>query len=201
MAAQWYDFHLHVERRAVRPFQTDDDDLCGFDSYDLEVGKRIRGWDSNACLRSTRRKFDGVPDDVLLEHLAVPTLSRRLRDALKRSHVGSKDLQYLPVHVFRFTGEELEGYAFANVITRISALDFDASEGLWLDDNSQVDPHTGKVRVNGILRAALLREKLEGHDVVRLVEFFPPVFVSERFVDVYRAGNFTGATFTPVIMM
>ena len=43
-----------------------------------------------------------------------------------------------------------------------------------------------------------LKGPLKGHDVVRLLEFFPPVFVTERFAEVFRNGGFTGATLTPV---
>lgn len=202
MCAQWYDLVLAAEERAARPFQTEVEDLCGFDSYDLEIGKRIRGWNRNAWLRSKRRKDDGVPDDILLEHLGIPTFSRRLRNALKKAGVGTKDIQYLPVHVFKSTGEEIEGYAFANVITRILALDYDRTDWgpLPPDEEEGIDPNTGKPEVQAIWRAAFKRSKLRGHDVIRLVEFFPPVFVSERFAEVYRLGSFTGATLKPVIM-
>jgi hypothetical protein len=202
MSAHWYDLALYVKKRKVRPFQTEDEDLCGFDSYDLEIGKRIRGWNPNASLRSKRRKNDGVPDDVLLEHLGVPTFSRRLRDALKNAGVGKKDLQFLPVRVFKSTKKELEGYAFANVVTRIAALEYNRTDWgpLPPDEEEGIDPDTGKPKVQAIRRAALVAAKLKGHDVIRLVEFFPPVFVSERFAEVFRDGNFTGATLTPVIM-
>ncbi len=202
MALQWYKLAFYVEKRLVRPFQADAEDLCGFDEDDLVVGKRIRGWNTNACLRSTRRRYDGVPDDVLSEHLGIPTFSQQLRDALKQARVGISDLQYLPVHVYKSTGEELHGYAFANVVTCVAALNYDATDwgGLPPDEDEGIDPNTGRPRVQAIWRAALIGKKLKGHDIVRLVEFFPPVFVSQRFHDVYVEGGFTGATLTPVIM-
>jgi hypothetical protein len=204
MAAQWYDLHLHVKKRVVRPFLTDveGEDLCGFTSYDLRIGKRIRGWNLNASLRSISRKDDGVPDDVLKVHLHVPTFSQRLCDALKKAGVAVADIQYLPVHVYKSTGEELEGYAFANVITRVAALNYDSTDwgDLPPDEEEGIDPNTGKPEVQAIWRAALIGRKLKGHDMIRLLEFWPPVYVSERFADVYRAGNFTGATLTPVVV-
>jgi hypothetical protein len=204
MTAQWYDFALHVEKRVARPFRTDVDgeDLHGFKSYDLQVGKRLRNWDPNACLRSISEEDDGEPDDVLLEHLKVPTFSRRLHEALSSAGVGGKDIQYLPVRVFRSTGEELEGYAFANVITRVAALDYEATDwgALPPDPDEGIDPNTGRPAVQAIWRAALIEASLKGHDIIRLVEFFPPVFVSERFAEIFRDGEFTGATLTPVIM-
>ena len=205
MTVEWYDLALHVVN--VRPFvvhrfETEDDDLYGFNGGHLSLGNRIHDWNPNTWIRSKHRKYDGVPDDILSVHLGVPTFSRRLREALERADVGRKDVQYLPVHVFKSTGEELEGYAFANVITRIKALDYDRTDWgpLPPDPEEGVDPDTGKPEVQAIWCAALKEAKLKGHDIIRLVEFFPPVYVSERFADVYRNGNFTGATLTPVIM-
>ncbi|MCX7428768.1 MAG: hypothetical protein NTW96_24470 [Planctomycetia bacterium] len=200
MSHQWYDFDSHPEKRIVRHFQADEDDLCGRNDYDLKIGKLIRGWDPKSRLFSTRRKYDGVPDDVLSECLDIPTFSRRLRDALKKASVGTGDIQYLPVHVFKSTGEEIEGYAFANVLTRIAALDYDATDyGPMPPEESDIDPETGKPRVQFLWRAALIGSRLEGHDIIRLREFFPSVFVSERFAEVYHNGDFTGASFTSVI--
>ena len=161
MTVRWYDLSFHMENVrpfVVRPFQTGDEDLYGLVGCHLKLGDRIQDWNANAWIRSRRRKDDGVPDDILAEHLDVPTFSRRLRDALKKARVGIKDLQYLPVHVFKSTGEELEGYAFANVITRIKALDYDRTDWgpLPPDPEVGIDPATGKLKVNGIWRAALI---------------------------------------------
>lgn len=202
MASQWYDLSLHVERRTVRPLETGEENLCGYLGCHLKFGSPIHDWNPNAWLRSQSVEDDGNPDDILLEHLGVPTFSRRLRHALERAGVGQEDIQYLPVHVFKSTGEELEGYAFANVIARVDALDYQRTDWgpLPPDPNEGIDPDTGKPQVHAIWRAGLIEARLEGHDVIRLVEFFPPVYVSERFADVYRDGNFTGATLTRVIM-
>ncbi len=200
MNTQWYDFALHVEKRLAPPFQAAEDDLIGFNGGHLMLGNRIRDWNGNAWIRSKRGDDDGVPDDVLSEHLGVPTFSKRLRDALKVAGVGTEDLQYLPVNVFTSTGDVLPGYAFANVLTRVKALDYARTDWgpLPPDPEEGIDPNTGKPRVQAIWRAALVRANLRGHDVIRLAEFFPPVYVSERFADVYRDGDFTGATLTPV---
>ena len=205
MTVQWYELALHVEDVrpfVVRRFQTEDEDLFGLVGCHLCLGDRIQDWNAHSWIRSKHRKYEGVPDDILAEHLNVPTFSHRLREALERAGVGRKDVQYLPIHVLKSTGEELEGYAFANVITRIKALDYDRTDWgpLPPDPEEGIDPATGKLKVNGIWRAALIEAKLKGHDLVRLVEFFPPVYVSERFADVFRDGNFTGATLAPAIM-
>jgi hypothetical protein len=134
--------------------------------------------------------------------MGVPIFSQRLRDALQRARVATKDIQYLPIHVFRSTGEEVEGYTIANVIARVPALNYDLTDWgpLPPDEKEGIDPRTGRPQVQAIWRAALQSTKLKGHDMIRLVEFWPPVLVSHRFADVYREGHFTGATLTPVIM-
>jgi len=202
VSTQWYDFALHVEKRIVRPLETEEDELFGFNGGHLIMGNHIRDWNANAWIRSKRRRDDGVPDDVLSEHLGVPTFSQRFRDALRKARVGERDVQYLPVHVYKSTGEELKGYAFANIVARVRALDYARTDWgpLPPDPDEGIDPNTGKPEVQVIWHAALIESSLIGHDIIRLVEFFAPVYVSQRFADVYRSGNFTGATLTPVVM-
>ena len=64
--------------------------------------------------------------------------------------------------------------------------------------DDRIDPLTQLPKVAGIWTAALKARCIEGHDIIRLLEYFPPIFVSERFVDVFRQGNCTGATFSEV---
>jgi hypothetical protein len=204
VTSQWYDLSWHEDAvDGSRYFQTSDEDLYGTHECELQLGKQICGWNVKSWIRSKRRRDDGVPDDILCDHLGVPTFSRRFRNALNKAHVGTKDIQYLPVHVFKSTGEELSGYSFANVITRIQALDYDRTDWgpLPPDPEEPIDPMTGKLKVQAIWKAALIESRLRGHDIIRLVEFFPCVYVSERFADAYRDGKFTGATFTPVTMV
>lgn len=177
--------------------EIDEGDLFGRDDSDLELGKRLRKWDQRTYLRSSSPNGDGTPDDVLCTHLGAPVFSPRLQEAMAEANVGQRDLQYLPVHVYLSTGKEIEGFAFANVITRIKALDYDNSEMLWLDDDN-IDPATGKPEVLGVWTVALKAKALKGHDAIRLTEYFPNFLVSERFVDVFKKGEFTGASFHPV---
>lgn len=106
---------------------TSERDLLGFDSYDLETGKHIPDWNPNAFLRSASPKHDGDPEDVLADALGVPVFSARLREALHGAGIAPNDLQYLPVRVFKSTGEEVKGFAFANVISRVAAVDYEHS--------------------------------------------------------------------------
>jgi hypothetical protein len=137
---------------------------------------------------------DGAADDLLANSLGWPILSRRLRECLSKNDVGTSDIQYLPVRIARSTGEELPGFEVANVITRIAALDRENSFLLTVRED-EIDPATGGPRVTGIGKAALKSAMLGGHSVIRLVEFFPPIFVSQDFVTIFKDGMFTGATF------
>lgn len=196
----WYKVMLLVEEYEDehRPHLfANEDDLHGFTSYDLEQGSAINGWDADSWLRSARLEYeDGPAYDMLASSLHLPIFSLRLQRALDRSGCAVKDLQYLPINVFKSTGEQVRGFAIANVITRIKALDHDNCFLLELDD--EIDPLTGTNHVHSVGRFALRAAPLAGHDIIRLVEFWPPVFVSERFKRVFDEGGFTGATFSPV---
>jgi len=92
----------------------------------------------------------------------------------------------------------IKGYAIVNVVTRIPALDFERC--FLLDQNdSVIDPLTGRPDVTGIGKIALKANALKGHDLIRLLEFFPPVLVSQRFAEVFRIGKFTGATLNQLL--
>ena len=44
----------------------------------------------------------------------------------------------------------------------------------------------------------LIKEKLEGFDVIRLKEYNQRFFVSEKFVEVFEKNHFTGYSFKEV---
>jgi hypothetical protein len=172
------------------------EELFGIDSYDLKIGRRIDNWNPQSFLQSSDIEDDGTPDDYL-PGLGLPILSPRFRAALETNRIGIADIQYLPIRVFQSTREEVHGFSVANVLTRVPALNREHSVMLDEDEN-EIDPLTNAPVVRGIWRAALNAEPLRGHDVIRLTEFWAPVFVSERFADVFRSGKFTGATLTQV---
>jgi hypothetical protein len=115
----WYDMIFGFDNRSGRHFLADGDELFGHDLFDLSDGTVIANWNSKSLLRSTKREYDGPPDDILENSLVVPVFSARLRASLAQGGVGGGDLQYLPIRVFQSTGEELPGFAVANVVTRI----------------------------------------------------------------------------------
>jgi hypothetical protein len=199
MTTKWFDLSIGDENRVSKPLIVTEENLHGVDYYDLKLGKRLESWKSESSIKSESTKHDGIPDDFLAESLGVPILSHRLRSALERADVGIEDIQYLPIRVFQSTGDEVHGFAIANVISRVRALDYEQSTMLDLDEH-KIDPLTGQREVLSVWKAALKGNALDGYDVIRLTEFFPAIFVSRRFVDVVREGNFTGATFIQVLV-
>src|SRR6188768_3200362 len=76
MPQKWFSLVFGDENRVERPLQTSEDELYGRDYFDLKQGKRISNWNPKSTLRSTSREDDGDPDDILCEHLRIPTLSQ-----------------------------------------------------------------------------------------------------------------------------
>ncbi len=194
----WYQMSLGDANRVPRPFIATAADFGGRDWLELYAGRRIEAWEPASRLRSCKPEHDGDPDDVLANAFGIPVFSPQLRSALAAAAVAEDDIQYLPVRVARSTGEEVDGFAISNVVSRLQALDARrCAWGLELSYN-ETDPLTGKPKVRGIRRAALKAALLGGHGVIRLLEFFPPLYVSESFVTAFDNGGFTGATFVPV---
>jgi hypothetical protein len=195
----WYRLSKsYDENRVKHPLQTSEDELFGVTPFELQQGRRIENWNPNSSLRSASPADDGEPDDVVCESLGLPTFSGRLQKALREAGIGINDIQYLPIRLFQSTGEEIKGFAIANVVTRLEALDRERC--VLLGEGAQIDPLTGKPAVTSIGRIALQGAALQEHDVVRLAEFFPPVLVSERFAKLFHEGEFTGAILTPLLV-
>ena len=191
----WYGLRLFADNRVQFPFQSTLEDFMGVEVHALEIGQHLYGWDPHSWVRSESPENDGDPEDVLGEHLGLPIFSGRLRQGL--ANVGMGDIQYLPIKVFRSTGEEIHGFEIANVITKVPALDYENSEMLS-SSKEMIDPLTNRPKVTGFWQAALHSTPLTGHDIIRLVEFGSAVFVSERFAEGFRRGKFTGADLVPV---
>ena len=190
----WYQLISGEENRVPNFFMATQEETFGRRSIAPQIGKTIDDWNVETHLWSDEPEWDGMPDDMLANALGWPIFSQRLRSVLAHGEIGTRDIQYLPIQVTRSTGEELPGFAVANIITRLPALDRDHSFMLSVD-HDEIDPLTGMPNVSGIGKAALKSDLLHGHDVIRLLEFFPSVFVSERFVKIFNKNKFTGTTF------
>ncbi len=184
----WY-WVVDCDNTVRRPYIADQADLSPFEEHDFEVGRTVEDWNPQAWFKVTDPEDDGDPDDVLQTHLDVQVYSPRLRAALEAA--GVRGIQYLPVRVIRSDGTEVPGFSVANLLNLVAALVIGKSKVLW--------ERRGTIR--GIRYATLRASALEGFDVVRLKEYSPSIYVSERFVRAFEAGGCTGYSFhrVPVV--
>ena len=114
-------------------------------------------------------------------------MSPKFRIALEEN--GITGLQYLPINVVDATGgRTLTGYAVANIIDVVDALDIQHSKYLEeIDDDG--------MQVRFVTVYALKAERLHGRDVFRLKGELPCIFVSDRFRRVVKKNGITGCDF------
>lgn len=186
----WY-WVVDSDNTVRRPYVADAADLSPFEEHDLEVGKPIEGWNPQAWFKVTDPEDDGDPDDVLQTHIDVQVFSPRLRARLEE--VGIKGIQYLPVRVIRSNGTEIPGFSIANLLNLVAALDVAKSQVLWNPSNYGFRERRGTIRA--IRYATLRASALEGYDIIRLQEYWPSIYVSEKFADAFESGRFTGYSF------
>jgi hypothetical protein len=179
-----------------QPFVSDSDDLRGWEDWQFRQGKPIEGWDSGAWIKCTKEETNGVPDDCLWNHLALPILSSQMQRALNQAEIHG--IQYLPIHVFRPDGTEYFGYAIANILNTVQALDTNRSDFSVFPEDYFLAERRG--RVSGIRKAVLGKDCLNGFHIIRLEEFKVAVFVSQHFVDIYKQNKLTGYSFTEVAL-
>jgi hypothetical protein len=163
---------------------------------DLTFAQPIHHWDPSSYLKVGPGGQEGAPDDVLQTSVTAPIFSSRLKETLDSSGIGG--IQYLPVQVYSGTpGAALGTFYVANVIASFSALNPSRSVFSRYKPDYFIDSRRGKV--SGIRTPVLRPSALSsGPAVFRLAEFAPPVFVSERFRDIFKIGRFSGLDFIPV---
>jgi hypothetical protein len=186
----WY-WAVKNDAVVADPFVSDSDDLQGHEDWAFRQCQRIDDWSGSAWIKATNPESDGQPDDNLQNHLGLPIFSRRLRSALEER--GIEGMQYLPIGVIRPNGQRIDGFAIANIVSCVSALDTDKSIYECYPDDYFLPKRRGLVR--SLLQATLRADALTGHDVVRLREYRAPIYVSERFRDTFVGNGFTGLSF------
>lgn len=191
---KWY----HVVRYGnpvANPYVAGSGDLMGVEEGALWHGKPVANWNQSAWIKAETAEDDGDPDDTLQSYLHPPIYSARLCQALDAAGIGG--IQYLPLHVLRPDGTEISGYAIANIVNLVEgALDLERSDYDVYPSDYFLPERVGKVR--GLRIPVLRREKLEGLDIVRLAEYMPPFYVSERFKDAFEKVGCTGHSFREV---
>lgn len=186
---KWYGI-VTCENTVSNPLVVDSADLKGIRHWDLVTGCPIAQWDETAWLASTSADLDGDPDDVLQNYLVrLQVYSARLRAALETAGIGG--IQYLPVQIRFSDGSPVSGFAIANVLSVVSALDLERSDySFYPPDRPE---RQGQIKA---LRIPVLRtEALAGYDIIHLKEYPLYLCVSERFRSTFETGEFTGYAF------
>lgn len=127
-------------------------------------------------------------------YLGLPVYSARLRKVLDKS--GFTGIQYLPIRVLRADGTPFDGFAIANILNLLPAMDYKKSDYDLYEDDYFLPARRGKVR--GIRKPVLHSTVINGYDIFRLKEYKRYIIVSKRFRDIFVANNFTGYSFHEV---
>lgn len=189
---KWY-WTVDCSNTVEDPLVAGKADLKGFEWWDFQRGQLIENWDETAWFQAEKPQDDGDPDDVLQDHLDIPIYSARLRQALDKARITG--IQYLPVRVLHYDGTPIEGFAIANILNLLPALDFEKSDYDLYPDDYFLPERRGRVRA---VRLPVLRYKvIEGYDIF-LLQGWEEIYVSERFRNLFVANGFTGYSFYEV---
>lgn len=157
------------------------------------TGQFIENWDENAWLQASDPDHEGEIDDVLQNHLRLPIFSHRLQHALTSAGIGG--IQFLSVKVLRPDGEIIPGFAIANLLNIIPALNKDRTQFKVIKPS-----YAEEERILLYSKVCLYKQALEGYDIIRLKESKYKIYASERLKDIFEGGEFTGATFNPKVV-
>jgi hypothetical protein len=191
---RWYQ-PTECSNTVSNPYVADEGDV-GVDESKLRCGEEVGAWSPSAWIRASTPEQDGDPDDVLQSYLGVPVFSARLRTALRES--GIEDVQYLPLRVLRPSGEELRGFAVANITTVRDVLDRERSDYSVFADDYFLPQRRGQI--SALRKPVLVKASLSGCDLFRIEGYRVAYFVSERVKDVFEHRGFTGLSFREVAL-
>lgn len=190
-------FHpIACDKTVKEPLICDNDNLIegGFSENSFMAGKLIEKWNSGIFFQSKKKAHDGLPDDVLQNHLMIPVFSERLIQELNRAKI--EGIQFLPIEILDSNGKRLEGYSIANFLNFIDAMDYDASLYNRFSETFP-NPHA-RGKIAGIRKFVLKRNLLHGLDALRLKEYKFAIFVSETFKSIFEKNRFTGYSFKKI---
>ena len=191
-SSRWY-WVISCDNAIAEPFVGTEGNL-GRDDWEFSEGTPIESWSGGAWVRANTAESDGEPDDVLQTLFALPIFSRRLRLALERCRIGG--IQYLPIDVIGFDRRRIDGFAIANILNCVDALDRQRSRFEVYPEDYFLPQRRGKMR--DVSCPVLSHSVLAGIDVVRLSCYKAPIYVSERFVDAFTQTECTGYSFREV---
>jgi hypothetical protein len=193
MHEKWY-WLVQWDNTRENPYVSGLGDLKGIEPEQLWEGKRIDNWDESAWLAPETVAGDGEPDDVLQNHLDLLIFSPRLQSGLSCAGIGG--IQYCPIRIRRFDGSEIGGFAVANILNLVPALDLKKSDYDRFSRNYFAKENRGQIRA--VRKGVLKGNAVLGLDIVRPAEYPVSVYVSEVFKRTFIAGNYTGFSFHEV---
>ncbi len=86
-------------------------------------GKKFDDWDTKQVwIRASNAAHDGDPDDALQASIDPSVYSPRFQKQVVDSGLNF-NVQWLPIRVIRADGSEYEGFAIANILDLLPALD------------------------------------------------------------------------------
>ena len=192
---RWY-WVLQWDNSASIPYCSAVGDLKGFKEVDIGAGTPINNWNPEAWIKATQPGADGIADDVLQNHLGLKIYSEKLRTILQIGNITG--IQYLPVRVLRRSGEEIHGYAIANILNQPGAMDLERSGYSVFKSDDPMPERIGLV--SGVYKMVLKRSALLSFDIVVPKEYPVSTYVSEKFKKIFEASRCTGYGFKEVLL-
>lgn len=187
---------IECDKTVKKPLVCDDSNFkkYNFEEDDFKTGKEILNWPRDIFFRASQKKYDGIPDDALQNAYMIPVYSKKLIDEL--SNAGIEGIQYLPIRVLNYKEEVQNTFCIANFLNYVEAFDFAKSSYNRFSDDFPNPNVRGAIA--GVTKFVLVKERLEGFDIIKLKEYNQSFFVSKKFVDVFEKNNFTGYSFKEV---
>lgn len=190
---EWYEVETRPEELRTT-FEADLWDLEGHSDTDLELGKPIDRWEGIGWFAASTVELEGPLEDVLKTANLLPVVSARLKSTLEANRIGG--VQYLPVTIYDSADHVLATYYLANTLSVIDALD---------EKRSTLRRRTYRKRDGTVLdyiawvsRTVFRASAVQGHDIIRLSNYSGPIYVSNKFREVFEQNGFTGISFLPI---
>lgn len=166
----------------------------GFNEDDFIKGREILNWPDNIIMRSSQKKYDGTPDDVLQNAYMIPIFSKKLTDSLIEADI--KGIQFLSLKVLNYEEEIEELFYIANFLNYTKA--FDSTKSIYNRFSEDFPNPNVRGKIAGVVKFVLIKEKINEFDIIRLQEYNQRFFVSEKIVKLFEKNKFTGYSFKEI---
>lgn len=194
-ARKWHRVFMRADNMSDS-MQVDEVHLEGFKLRDFKQGTVLNGWRGEGYFRCTDPDFDGIPDDALATPNMLPVYSERLQNAIRDEGIGG--IQFLPVDVFSLGRGKISGYAIANILNVVDALDLQRSSYMVYDDGF---PEQIRGKIKWVSDMILKGEVLQEMDICWLRQYPVAMCVSGRFAKMFKRGKFTGIKFSKPLVL